>query len=189
MCACSLKESTTTEGDAVFGMLPSENSEAEARKCSLCRSIPRLQSGNIASAPEKRATAGDEVRNLQIMLRVVFTLCEIALCQPLYVVATASQELACYYDSQTKTKEDLLQDIRVKMGIPYARVVRRLWRILEDRNIPAAPFDLIYDHLEQARQGMQAFHDNYLCSAREKDKEKSDWAQNLQRWIKIVETP
>lgn len=182
MCVCSLKQSASPDNEAVFVMLTGD----PIRRCCLCTSMASLTHGDVVLFPENRSLPGEERKNVNLMVRVVSTLCEIALCVPLSIVVSANQELTLEYDGQRRGKEAVLEDVRLKLEGRYAGVIKNLWRVLDDRRLPAAPFDVICHHLDQARRDMQAFHET-LCSDRRMRLEKKAWSTQLQKNISRVE--
>lgn len=156
------------------------------RRCCLCTSMASLTHGDVALFPENRSLPEEERKNVNLMVRVVSTLCEIALCVPLSIVVSANHELTFEYDGQRRGKKAVLEDVRLKMEGRYAGVVKNLWRVLDDRLLPAAPFDVICHHLDQARRDMQNFHET-LCFDRRMRLEKKAWSTQLQKNISRVE--
>lgn len=188
ICACSLKQSVTTSGEVVFGMLP--RNAADLRTCSLCESIGRLRGPSVFSTSHarERASLKDKAANLSLLLRVVVTLCEISLCEPVEIVVTNDAITFCY-KGQVNSKDTMLRDLRLRCEGRYSAVVKDLLRVVDDPLLPAAPFDVICTYLERARRDLQLFYDKYLCGARRKDTEMQDWYKKSEARINEMEMP
>lgn len=188
ICACSLYQSIDGAKEAVFGMLP--EAEEEPRQCSLCTSIISLNNpGNMASGPEWRASPEDEVDNLRIVIRVVCTLCEIALCEPVHTVTENGYWPHFHYNDRTNNKKDLLRDIRLRCEGRYANVVKKLLQVVDNPEVRAAPLDVVCNHLERARVDLALFHREYLCSRERQEAETRQWSLENQKKARRIEFP
>ena len=176
LCTCSLQEDTTTDGKIVV-MMPQRASETQ--KCPLCMSIASLNPHpEVSPRRDARAPMEEETQNLQQMMRVMLTLCEIGLCVPMKATSQ-NKEIAFYYAGSTRSQTDLLIDITCKMDGCYRTVIEELLWIVDDKRRQIAPFDRVCEALEQARHDLQVCYDCHIKGSRRSRQMERQWWKDM----------